>query len=67
MRALLNWWGLVVVAILIIGFAAALDALGSLSSADFIALVAPLAALLGVLAVTRGTGDLASRPGSRPH
>jgi hypothetical protein len=69
MRALLNWWGLVVVAVLIIGFAAALDALGSLSSADFIALVAPLAALLGVLAVTRGTGDPASRtgPGPRPH
>jgi len=66
MRALLNWWGLVVVAVLIIGFAAALDALGSLSSADFIALVAPLAALLGVLAVTRGTGDPASRPGPRP-
>ncbi|HEV2240509.1 MAG TPA: hypothetical protein VGR98_05645 [Streptosporangiaceae bacterium] len=66
MRALLNWWGLVVVAILIIGFAAALDALGSLSSADFIALVAPLAALLGVLAVTRGTGDPVGRPGPRP-
>ena len=69
MRALLNWWGLVVVAVLIIGFAAALDALGSLSSADFIALVAPLAALLGVLAVTRGTGDPAARAGSAltPH
>jgi hypothetical protein len=67
MRALLNWWGLVVVAVLIIGFAAALDALGSLSSADFIALVAPLAALLGVLAVTRGTGDPAGRPGQGPH
>jgi hypothetical protein len=68
MRALLNWWGLVVVAVLIIGFAAALDALGSLSSADFIALVAPLAALLGVLAVTRGTGDSArAGPDPRPR
>jgi hypothetical protein len=69
LRALLNWWGLVVVAVLIIGFAGALDALGSLSSADFIALVAPLAALLAVLAVVRGTGDATGRPGadSRPR
>jgi hypothetical protein len=63
LRALLNWWGLTVVAVLIVGFAAALDALGSLTSADFIALVAPLAALLGVIAVARGPGDAASRPG----
>ena len=63
LRALLNWWGLVVVAVLIVGFAGALDALGSLTSSDFIALVAPLAALLGVIAVARGPGDAASRPG----
>jgi hypothetical protein len=69
LRALLNWWGLVVVAVLIVGFAGALDALGSLSSSDFIALVAPLAALLGVIAVARGPGDGASRPGpdARPR
>jgi hypothetical protein len=63
LRALLNWWGLVVVAVLIVGFAGALDALGSLTSSDFIALVAPLAALLGVIAVARGPGDGVSRPG----
>jgi hypothetical protein len=69
LRALLNWWGLVVVAVLIVGFAGALDALGSLTSSDFIALVAPLAALLGVIAVARGPGDGASRPGqdARPR
>ncbi len=48
MRALMNWWGLVVVAVLIVGFAGALAALGSLTSSDFIALVAPLGALLAV-------------------
>jgi hypothetical protein len=62
LRALLNWWGLVVVAVLIVGFAGALDALGNLSSADFIALVAPLAALLAVIAVARGPGDAPRRP-----
>jgi len=63
MRALLNWWGLVVVAVLIVGFAGALAALGSLTSSDFIALVAPLGALLAVIAVLRGTGDPRGRPG----
>ena len=63
LRAILNWWGLVVVAVLIVGFAGALDALGNLSSSDFIALVAPLAALLAVIAVARGTGDAPSLRG----
>jgi len=49
--------------VLVVGFAAALVALGSLASADFIALVAPLAALLGVVAVARGSGDAGSRSG----
>ncbi len=62
LRLFLQGWGLVVVAVLIAGFAAALDALGNLSSADFIALVAPLAAVLGVVAVARGMGDAPSRP-----
>jgi hypothetical protein len=57
LRLFLNGWGLVAVAILIAGFAAALDALGNLSSSDFIALVSPLAALLSVVAVVRGRGD----------
>jgi hypothetical protein len=61
LRLFLHGWGLVVVAVLIVGFAGALDALGNLTSADFIALVVPLAALLGVIAAVRGTGD--SRPG----
>jgi hypothetical protein len=62
-RLFLQGWGLVVVAVLVIGFAGALDALGSLSSSDFIALVAPLGALLAVLAVVSGTGEAGSRPG----
>jgi hypothetical protein len=62
LRLFLQGWGLVVVAVLIVGFAGALDALGSLASSDFIALVVPLAALLGVVAVARGTGDAPGRP-----
>jgi hypothetical protein len=54
LRLFLNGWGLVAVAVLIAGFAAALDALGNLSSSDFIALVSPLVALLSVVAVVRG-------------
>jgi hypothetical protein len=64
LRLFLHGWGLVVVAVLIVGFAGALDALGNLASSDFIALVAPLAALLGVIAVARGTGDASGRPGN---
>jgi hypothetical protein len=54
LRLFLHGWGLVAVAVLIAGFAAALVALGSLASSDFIALVAPLAAVLGMVAVARG-------------
>src|ERR1700746_2399773 len=57
LRLFLNGWGLVGVAVLIAGFAAALVALGSLTSSDFIALVSPLAALLAVVAVARGRGE----------
>jgi hypothetical protein len=57
LRPFLNAWGLVVVAVLITGFAGALAALGILSSGDFIALAAPLAALLAVTAVARGSAD----------
>jgi len=57
-RMFLNGWGLVAVAVLIVGFAGALDALGDLTSADFVAVVAPLAAVLGVMAVARGGGDV---------
>jgi hypothetical protein len=58
LRLFLNGWGLVAVTVLIAGFAAALDALGNLSSSDFIALVSPLAALLSVVAVARGRGEV---------
>ena len=61
-RMFLHGWGLTVIAVLIIGFAGALDALGNLTSADFIALVVPLAALLGVIAAARGSADAATRP-----
>jgi hypothetical protein len=54
LRLFLHGWGLVVVAVLVVGFAGALVALGNLTSADFIALAAPLVALLGVLAASRG-------------
>ena len=56
LRLFLQGWGLISVAVLIVGFAGALVALGSLATTDFIALVAPLAAVLGVVAVARG-GD----------
>jgi hypothetical protein len=65
LRLFLHGWGLTVIAVLIIGFAGALNALGNLTSADFIALVVPMAALLGVIAVARGTSD--STPHSTPH
>jgi hypothetical protein len=61
LRLFLHGWGLVAVAVLIVGFAGALDALGNLSSSGFIALVAPLAALLAVALITRAPGDT-SRP-----
>jgi hypothetical protein len=63
LRLFLHGWGLVVVAVMIVGFAGALDALGNLASSDFIALVSPLAALLCVVAVVRGTGDTPGRHG----
>jgi hypothetical protein len=59
-RLFLHDWGLVAVAVLVVGFAGALVALGSLTSADFIALVAPLAALFVVMAAAR-TGPRAER------
>jgi hypothetical protein len=64
LRLFLHGWGLVAVAVLIVGFAGALDALGSLTSSDFIALVVPLTALLGMAAVARGSGDPPGRPGN---
>ncbi len=66
LRLFLHSWGLVVVAVLIVGFAGALDALGSLAPSDFIALVTPLAAVLGVVVVARGTGDGSSRASKSP-
>jgi hypothetical protein len=62
LRLFLHGWGLVVVAVMVIGFAGALVALGDLTSADFIALVVPVTALLGVLAAVRG-GSEADPPG----
>jgi hypothetical protein len=61
-RLLLQEWPLITVAVLVVGFAAALVAVGSLAAGDFIALVAPLTAVLAVVAATRGTGG---RPGTR--
>ena len=64
LRLFLHAWGLVAVAALIVGFAAALDALGALAPSDFIALAALLAALLGVIAVARTAADPDARPGA---
>lgn len=61
LRLFLHSWGLVTVALLVIGFAAALAALGTLSAADFVALVVPLAAVLGMAAVN------ATRDGDSPR
>jgi hypothetical protein len=57
LRLFLHGWTLLAACVLVIGFAAALVALGSLASADFIALAVPLAALLAVAGVLRGTDD----------
>jgi hypothetical protein len=64
LQLFLHAWGLVAVAVLIVGFAGALDALGDLASSDFIALAALLAALLGVIAVARTAADPDGRPGA---
>lgn len=66
LRLFLHAWGLAAVAALIVGCAAALVALGNLAPADFIAVVVPLAALLGVVAVGRGADDPPRRP-SKPR
>ena len=61
LRLFLHGWGLIVAAVVIAGLAGALAALGTLSAADFIALVAPITALLGMAAVVRGTGESPAR------
>jgi hypothetical protein len=61
LRLFLQGWGLVAVAVMIVGFAGALAALGSFTASSFIALAVPLAALLGVVAVARGTADASGR------
>jgi hypothetical protein len=60
-RLLLQDWPVITVAVLVVGFAAALVALGSLAAGDFIALVTPLAALLAVVAATRGSAGRQGR------
>ncbi len=64
LRLFLHGWGLVVVSVLIVGFSGSLDALGNFTSSDFIAVAVPLAALLGVIAVVRGSGDASGRTGT---
>jgi hypothetical protein len=64
LRLFLHGWGLIVAAVLIAGFAGALAALGTLTAADFIALVAPITALLGMAAVVRGS--IEAPPPARP-
>jgi len=59
-RLLLQDWPLITVAVLAVGFAGALVAVGSLPAGDFIALAASLTAALAVVAASRGSGG---RPG----
>ena len=66
LRLFLQDWPLVVVAVLVVGFAAALAALGSFNTTDFIALAVPLTALLCVVATTRTSGGKAAGPPDRP-
>ena len=66
LRLFLQDWPLVTVAVLVVGFAGALVALGSLAAADFVALVAPLAALLFVVAATRRSGASGGGSTGRP-
>ncbi len=63
LRLFLHGWSLAVVAVLVIGVTGALVALGNLTSADFIALVVPLTALLAVITAARAPGDASGRPG----
>ena len=60
-RLLLQDWPVITVAVLAVGFAAALVAVGSLPVGDFIALVVPLTAVLAVVAATRGSGGRSGR------
>jgi hypothetical protein len=64
LRLFLHGWGLITVAVLVVGFAGALAALGTLAPADFIALTVPLAALVAVVAVVRGGDDTPRAPGN---
>jgi hypothetical protein len=66
LRLFLQDWPLVVVSVLVVGFAAALAALGTFNAADFIALAAPMAALLCVVATTRTSGGRAAGQPDRP-
>jgi hypothetical protein len=59
----LQEWPLTTVVVVVVGFAAALVALGSLEVAGFIALVAPLAAMVVVVTATRRQPE---RPGHPP-
>jgi hypothetical protein len=69
LRLFLHGWGLIAVATLIVGFAGALVALGTLAAADFIALIASLGAVLAVVAVALGAdpgGTLSGRTDPGP-
>jgi hypothetical protein len=63
LRLFLQGWTLVVAAVLVAGLASALTALGTLSPADFIALVAPITALLAMAAVVRAGSEASAPPG----
>ena len=64
LRLFLHGWRLVVVAVMIVGFAGSLDALGNFTSSDFIALAVPLAVTGAVAGAPAG---LASAPRDGDH
>jgi hypothetical protein len=69
LRLAVRSWGLVLVAVVVVFGAVALGVTGHLDGANFVALVAPLAALLGVTAAaSTPTGDTGTGgdPGAKP-
>ena len=64
LRLFLHGWGLIVVAVLIVGFAGALNALGNFTSSDFIARGRP--AGRAARRARGGAGPGAGEPGGRP-
>jgi hypothetical protein len=66
LRLAVRSWGLVLVAVVVVFGAVALGLTGHLDGANFVALVAPLAALLGVTAAASGRSGDEGDTGAKP-